>query len=156
MGAEGAENASQQVRGYVAGTFTGCVIGPFVPLAASDCQCRAALVGGDRKDAEILALRHQILVLQRQIDRPSFASTDRTILALLSRAFDQRRLKGGDVDRKTGDRDQLAPAPGGCGCRKLGREPVTRRFASRSRLWVPDTRSWLVSLNLGQDGRPAR
>jgi hypothetical protein len=38
------------------------------------------LVGGDRKDAEILALRHQILVLQRQIDRPSFTPTDRTIL----------------------------------------------------------------------------
>ena len=30
------------------------------------------LVGGDRKDAEILALRHPILVLRRQIDRPSF------------------------------------------------------------------------------------
>jgi hypothetical protein len=50
------------------------------------------LVGGDRKDAEILALRHQILVLQRQIDRPSFTPTDRTILALLSRAFDRRHL----------------------------------------------------------------
>jgi hypothetical protein len=42
------------------------------------------LVGGDRKDAEILALRHQVLVLQRLIDRPSFTPTDRTILALLS------------------------------------------------------------------------
>ena len=43
------------------------------------------LVSGDKRDAEILALRHQILVLQRQIDRPSFTSTDRTILALLCR-----------------------------------------------------------------------
>jgi transposase InsO family protein len=50
------------------------------------------LVSGDRKDAEILALRHQIIVLQRQIDRPSFTHTDRTVLALLSRAFDRRRL----------------------------------------------------------------
>ena len=52
------------------------------------------LVSGDKRDAEILALRHQILVLQRQIDRPSFTPTDRTILALLSRAFDRRRLEG--------------------------------------------------------------
>ncbi|MFW2383985.1 MAG: hypothetical protein ACN4GZ_19690 [Acidimicrobiales bacterium] len=50
------------------------------------------LVSGDRRDAEILALRHQILVLQRQIERPSFTPTDRTILAVLSRAFDRRRL----------------------------------------------------------------
>ena len=38
----GAENASQQVRGYVAGTFTGCVLGPLVPVPASDCPRRAA------------------------------------------------------------------------------------------------------------------
>jgi putative transposase len=50
------------------------------------------LVSGDKRDAEILALRHQILVLQRQIERPRFTPTDRTILAVLSRAFDRRRL----------------------------------------------------------------
>ncbi|NNE97094.1 MAG: integrase, partial [Acidimicrobiales bacterium] len=53
------------------------------------------LVSGAKRDAEILALRHRILVLQRQIERPRFTSTDRTILALLSRAFDRQRL--GDV-----------------------------------------------------------
>ena len=42
------------------------------------------LVSGDKHDAEILALRHQILVLQRQLERPRF-TPDRTILALLSR-----------------------------------------------------------------------
>ncbi len=50
------------------------------------------LVPGDKRDAEILALRHQILVLQRQIDRQKFTATDRTVLAILSRAFDRRRL----------------------------------------------------------------
>jgi len=45
------------------------------------------LVSGDKRDAEILALRHQILVLQRQIERPRFTPTDRTILALMSRGF---------------------------------------------------------------------
>lgn len=50
------------------------------------------LVSGDKRDAEILALRHQVLVLQRQIDRPSFTPSDRAILAVLSRAFDRPRL----------------------------------------------------------------
>ena len=52
------------------------------------------LVSGDKRDAEILALRHQVLVLQRQIERPRFNPTDRTILSLLWRAFDRRRLGG--------------------------------------------------------------
>jgi len=47
---------------------------------------------GDERDAEILALRHRVLVLQRQINRPRFTETDRTILAVLSRAFNRRRL----------------------------------------------------------------
>ena len=50
------------------------------------------LVRGDKRDAEILALRHQVLVLQRQIDRPRFTPADRTVLAVLSRAFDRRSL----------------------------------------------------------------
>jgi putative transposase len=50
-------------------------------------------VSGDKRDAEILALRHQIVVLQRQIERPRFASADRTIFALLSRGFNRRRLE---------------------------------------------------------------
>jgi len=50
------------------------------------------LTSGDRRDAEILALRHQIQVLRRQVDRPRFTSPDRTVLALLTSAFDRRRL----------------------------------------------------------------
>lgn len=50
------------------------------------------LVSGDKRDAEILALRHQVSVLQRQIDRPRFTPTDRTVLALLSRAFGRAGL----------------------------------------------------------------
>jgi transposase len=51
------------------------------------------VVSGDKRDAEILALRHQILVLQRQLERPRFTPTDRAILAVLSRGFDRRRLE---------------------------------------------------------------
>jgi len=46
---------------------------------------------GDERDAEILALRHHILVLQRQVARPAFTDTDRTILAVLSTVFDSAR-----------------------------------------------------------------
>ncbi|MDH3683894.1 MAG: hypothetical protein OEV40_28560 [Acidimicrobiia bacterium] len=48
------------------------------------------LVSGDKRDAEILALRHQILVLQRQVQQPMFTTTDRTILAVFSRAFERQ------------------------------------------------------------------
>jgi len=50
------------------------------------------LASGDKRDAEILALRHQVLVLQRQVNQLSFTPTDRAILAVLSRGFDRRRL----------------------------------------------------------------
>jgi putative transposase len=46
---------------------------------------------GDASDAEILALRHQLLVLQRQINRPQITNTDRTILALLGSAMTRSR-----------------------------------------------------------------
>jgi len=50
------------------------------------------LVRGDKRDAEIPALRHQVLVLQRHIDHPKFTPADRTVLAVLSRAFARRGL----------------------------------------------------------------
>jgi hypothetical protein len=55
-------------------------------------RLRWLLATGDERDAEILALRHQVLVLQRQINRPRFTDTDRTILAVLSTAFARSRL----------------------------------------------------------------
>jgi transposase InsO family protein len=48
-------------------------------------------LSGDRRDAEILALRHQVLALQRQA-RPRLTDADRTILAVLSRALHRRPL----------------------------------------------------------------
>ncbi|MFN0029841.1 MAG: integrase, partial [Acidimicrobiales bacterium] len=50
------------------------------------------LASGDRRDAEILALRHQLLVLHRQVPRPAFDDRDRTVLGVLSQVFDRDRL----------------------------------------------------------------
>ncbi|MCP3936016.1 MAG: integrase, partial [Actinomycetia bacterium] len=50
------------------------------------------IVSGDDRDAEILALRHQIRVLQRQVNRRRFTPSDRAVLAVLAKAFDRRRL----------------------------------------------------------------
>lgn len=55
-------------------------------------RLRWLLATGDERDAEILALRHQILVLQRQIIQPRFTDTDRTILAILSTVVARSRL----------------------------------------------------------------
>ena len=53
---------------------------------------RWLFASGDTRDAKILALRHQVQVLQRQIGRRQFTDTDRTILATLSGVFDRREL----------------------------------------------------------------
>lgn len=55
-------------------------------------RLRWLLACGDQRDAEILALRHQLLVLQRQVVRPAFTEADRTILAVLSTVFDRQGI----------------------------------------------------------------
>jgi hypothetical protein len=45
------------------------------------------------KDVEILALRHQLLVLQRQVGKPTFTGTDRAVLAGLLHHLPMDKLR---------------------------------------------------------------
>jgi len=45
------------------------------------------------KDVEILALRHQLLILQRQIAKPTFTPTDRMLLAGLLHRLPGQHLR---------------------------------------------------------------
>ncbi len=87
---------------------------------------------GDERDAEILALRHQVLVLRRHINRPRFTETDRTILAVLSTVFDRGRLRGGVADRATRHGARLAP-PTRCPAPDPNHSLATAAHPSRQR-----------------------
>ncbi|MFE9953456.1 hypothetical protein ACFYRJ_39375 [Streptomyces sp. NPDC005531] len=54
-----------------------------VYLAATNILAilRLLTMSGCAKDIEILALRHQLLVLQREVGKPTFTATDRALLA---------------------------------------------------------------------------
>jgi putative transposase len=45
------------------------------------------------KDVEILALRHQLAVLQRKAGKPAFTPNDRTLLAALLHHLPTQRLR---------------------------------------------------------------
>src|SRR5438876_4017655 len=47
----------------------------------------------DAKDVEIAALRHQLMVVQRQVVRPRYAPSDRMILATLAKLLSRDRWR---------------------------------------------------------------
>jgi putative transposase len=60
------------------------------------------LASGDRsKELEILALRHELSILRRQVRRPRFAQRDRLVLAALSRLLSRRSWSAFSVTPET-------------------------------------------------------
>ncbi len=55
---------------------------------------RLAVRSGRAKDLEIIVLRHQLMVLRRQTDRPALNDDDRSLLGAVAAAL-PRRLRGG-------------------------------------------------------------
>ncbi|MGY0063597.1 integrase core domain-containing protein [Streptomyces sp. LZ34] len=64
-------------------------------LAATNALAflRLLPISDKEKDVEILMLRHQLLVLQRQVGKPSFTDSDRAILAGLLHHLPKDRLR---------------------------------------------------------------
>jgi len=62
---------------------------------------RLAVRSGRSKDLEIIALRHQLSVLNRQVDRPQLGDDDRSLLGAIAQALPRSRYRGWLVTPET-------------------------------------------------------
>jgi putative transposase len=94
---------------------------PYLALSSVFAVVRLLPLRGADKDIEILALRHQLAVLQRQIDKPKITSMDRALLAALLHRLPRVRLR---LSRLIVSPDTIL---------RWHRDLIRRRHADRSR-----------------------
>jgi hypothetical protein len=81
----------------------------------------------DAKDIEIAVLRHQLMVLRRQVTRPRYTPQDRLVLAVLARLLAaDLRADGRAFNAWSGDRRNLWVLP---------QLTVIPRYVPRVTLW---------------------
>ncbi|WP_407646059.1 hypothetical protein [Actinacidiphila oryziradicis] len=66
---------------------------PYLALSTAFSFIRLLPMGDREKDLETLALRHQLVVLQRQVDKPQLTWPDRALLAALLHRLPRVRLR---------------------------------------------------------------
>jgi hypothetical protein len=66
---------------------------PYLAVSSLFALIRLLPMSDADKDIEILTLRHQLAVLQRQIDRPRVTPADRALLAALLHRLPRARLR---------------------------------------------------------------
>ncbi|MEV5010795.1 integrase core domain-containing protein [Streptomyces sp. NPDC055692] len=66
---------------------------PYLALSTAFSFIRLLPMSDRHKDLEILALRHQLAVLQRQVDKPQLTWPDRALLAALLHRLPRARLR---------------------------------------------------------------
>lgn len=62
---------------------------------------RLAVRSGRSKDVEIVVLRHELMVLRRQVDRPALTDGDRSLLGAIAQALPRPRRQGWLVTPET-------------------------------------------------------
>src|ERR1039458_4637062 len=79
------------------GTRTQSDLWAFVYLAVRQVLDLVVLLArsDDAKEIELLALRHEVAMLRRQVKRQTFAPADRAFLAVLSRLLPRARYRHG-------------------------------------------------------------
>lgn len=100
------------------------------------------------KDVEILALRHQLLVLQRQVGKPTFTDTDRAVLAGLLHHLPMDKLRHLLLLARPDTimrwhRELLKPRhPATCVPKRRGRPPTIRSIRALLLRLARDNSSW--------------
>lgn len=87
------------------------------------------------KDLEIIALRHQLMVLQRQVGKPAFTGTDRLILAGLLHHLPREKLRNLLLLVRPGNGRALAPRSARAATRRDLRAEASRTPVTIASTW---------------------